>query len=65
MPASAVIGTSIAPAQVRFWDDILRGAVVQPSWRQELSRLSWSAMYRDGPALHAYLAAEWPSSSRF
>jgi hypothetical protein len=33
MPASAVIGTSIAPAQVRFWDDILRVAVAQPSWR--------------------------------
>jgi tripartite-type tricarboxylate transporter receptor subunit TctC len=32
--------------------------VAQPSWQQELSRLSWSALYRDGPALLAYLAAE-------
>jgi len=45
-------------AQVSFWDDVLRAAVAQPSWRQELSRLSWSAMYRDGPALQSYLAAE-------
>jgi putative tricarboxylic transport membrane protein len=48
----------ITPAQVRFWDDVLRAAVAQPSWRHELARLSWSAMYRDGPALNAYLAAE-------
>jgi putative tricarboxylic transport membrane protein len=45
-------------AQVGFWDDILRATVVRPSWRQELSRLSWSAMYRDGATLRAYLAAE-------
>jgi putative tricarboxylic transport membrane protein len=45
-------------AQINFWDGVLRAAVAQPSWRQELSRLSWSMMYRDGPALHAYLAAE-------
>jgi putative tricarboxylic transport membrane protein len=44
--------------QISFWDDVLRVAVAQPSWRQELSRLSWSAMYRDGPALQSYLAAE-------
>jgi putative tricarboxylic transport membrane protein len=45
-------------AQVGFWDDVLRAAVAQPTWQQELSRLSWSSMYRDGPVLHAYLAAE-------
>ena len=48
----------ITPAQIGFWNDVLRAAVAQPSWRQELSRLSWSAMYRDGPALHAYLETE-------
>jgi putative tricarboxylic transport membrane protein len=48
----------ITSAQVGFWDGALRAAVMQPSWRQELSRLSWSAMYRDGPALQSYLAAE-------
>ena len=45
-------------AQVRFWDDVLRAAVAHLSWQQELSRLSWSAMYRDGAALQSYLAAE-------
>jgi putative tricarboxylic transport membrane protein len=45
-------------AQVRFWADVLRVAVAQPTWHQALSRLSWSAMYRDGPSLQAYLEAE-------
>jgi putative tricarboxylic transport membrane protein len=45
-------------AQVRFWADVLRAAVAQPSWQQALSRLSWSAMYHDGPSLQAYLEAE-------
>jgi putative tricarboxylic transport membrane protein len=45
-------------AQISFWGDVLRAAVAQPSWRRELSRLSWSAMYRDGAALQSYLAAE-------
>jgi putative tricarboxylic transport membrane protein len=48
----------ITIAQVSFWNDVLRAAVAQPIWRQELSRLSWSAMYRDGPSLQSYLAAE-------
>jgi putative tricarboxylic transport membrane protein len=50
--------TGMTPAQVGFWSDVLRVAVARPSWRQELSRLSWSAMYRDGAALQAYLATE-------
>jgi putative tricarboxylic transport membrane protein len=45
-------------AQVRFWADVLRAAVAQPSWQQALSRLSWSAMYHDGPSLQAYLEVE-------
>jgi putative tricarboxylic transport membrane protein len=48
----------ITSAQVAFWDNVLRAAVAQPSWRLELSRLNWSAMYCDGLPLHAYLAAE-------
>lgn len=48
----------MTPAQVGFWGDVLRAAVTQPSWQQELSRLSWSAMYRDGAALRTHLAAE-------
>jgi tripartite-type tricarboxylate transporter receptor subunit TctC len=48
----------MTPAQVGFWSDVLRAAVAQPSWGQELSRLSWSAMYRDGVELQSYLATE-------
>jgi putative tricarboxylic transport membrane protein len=48
----------ITSAQVGFWDNVLRAAVAQPSWRLELSRLNWSAMYCDGLPLNAYLAAE-------
>jgi putative tricarboxylic transport membrane protein len=44
--------------QIAFWEDILRAASVQPSWREELARLSWSAMYQDRAALREFLARE-------
>ncbi len=48
----------LAPAQVAFWQGLLSRAVAQPVWRSELSRLSWSPMYQDGPALKVYLDRE-------
>jgi putative tricarboxylic transport membrane protein len=48
----------ISPAQVGFWEEVLRDAVAQPVWVEELARLSWSPMYNAGTALHDYLAAE-------
>ncbi len=48
----------LTPAQIIFWENVLHAAVDQPVWRDELARLSWSPMYTDGPALHAYLEAE-------
>jgi len=48
----------LAPAQVAFWQGLFSQAVVQPVWRSELSRLSWSPIYQDGPALKAYLDRE-------
>jgi putative tricarboxylic transport membrane protein len=48
----------LAPAQIAFWQRLLRQAVAQPVWRSELSRLSWSPMYQDGPALRAFLDRE-------
>ena len=48
----------LAPDQVTYWQRLLRAATEQPVWRDELERLSWSPMYRDGAALHAYLDDE-------
>jgi putative tricarboxylic transport membrane protein len=44
--------------QVRFWEGILRKTIVQPIWQEELKRLSWSPMYRDGAELLGYLESE-------
>ncbi len=44
--------------QVRFWEGILRKTIVQPIWQEELKRLSWSPMYRDGVELRGYLENE-------
>ncbi len=48
----------LAPAPVAYWQGLLRAATEQPAWREELARLSWSPMYRDGAALHTYLDNE-------
>jgi putative tricarboxylic transport membrane protein len=48
----------LALAQIAFWQRLLSQAVAQPVWRSELSRLSWSPMYQDGPALRAFLDRE-------
>lgn len=45
-------------AQVAFWEGVLRAAVAQPVWQDELSRLSWSPAYLDGPALQTHLERE-------
>lgn len=66
MGADCVIGawrgvtgpSGLAPAQITFWEDILRAAIARPIWRDELTRLSWSPMYDDGSSLRAYLEAE-------
>jgi putative tricarboxylic transport membrane protein len=48
----------LTPAQIAYWENVLRAATAQPIWGEELSRLSWSPMYQDGKALHAFLANE-------
>ena len=48
----------LAAEQVAYWQHLLRAATEQPVWRDELERLSWSPMYRDGAALRAYLDDE-------
>ena len=45
-------------AEVAFWQRVLKGAVEQPVWREELSRLSWSPLFQAGTGLQAYLAKE-------
>lgn len=44
--------------EIAFWQQLLKGAVEQPSWIEELSRLSWSPLFQVGAALHAYLEKE-------
>jgi len=55
--------TGMTAAQVAFWESVLRAAVAQPLWRDELSRLSWSPAYQDGAALTSYLALEREESA--
>ena len=50
--------TGLAPDKVAFWEGVLQAATQQPGWQAELSRLSWSATYRDGEVLRAFLAQE-------
>jgi putative tricarboxylic transport membrane protein len=45
-------------AALGYWQRILRAATEQPAWRDDLRRLSWSPMYRDGAELNAYLKNE-------
>jgi putative tricarboxylic transport membrane protein len=54
-----VTGPTGLPAdQVAYWQVLLRAAAEQSVWRDELERLSWSPMYRDGAVLRAYLDDE-------
>ncbi len=46
------------PAQIAYWESVLRAATQQPVWSQELARLSWSPLYQDGAKLRAYLEKE-------
>jgi putative tricarboxylic transport membrane protein len=48
----------ITPAQVAYWADVLKAVTQQPIWREELSRFSWSSMFKDGPVLREYLENE-------
>ena len=44
--------------EIAFWQHLLKGAVAQPCWAEDLARLSWSPMFQTGPALKAYLERE-------
>ena len=48
----------ITPAQVAYWADVLKAVTQQPIWREELSRFSWSSMFKDGSVLREYLENE-------
>ena len=48
----------ITPAQVAYWADVLKAVTQQPIWPEELSRFSWSSMFKDGPVLRQYLENE-------
>jgi putative tricarboxylic transport membrane protein len=44
--------------EISFWQQLLKGAVTQPTWIEELSRLSWSPLFQTGTGLQAYLENE-------
>ena len=48
----------IAPEQVAYWAAMFKALTQQPIWREELSRLCWSPMFKDGAALCEYLDNE-------
>ena len=48
----------ITPAQVEFWQGIVKAATQQPCWQEDLARLSWSPLVQTGDGLRSYLAAE-------
>ena len=50
--------SGLTPEHIAYWETVLRAATMQSVWHEELSRLNWSPMYRDGTALHAYLETE-------
>src|SRR5262249_54737792 len=49
---------ALGPAQIAFWENLLRAATQEPAWQVELARHAWSAMYQDGAALRDYLQNE-------
>ena len=44
--------------QAVWWRGILRNAVAQDVWVEELARMNWTAMYLDGEALQTHLSRE-------
>ncbi len=44
--------------EIAFWQTLLKDAVAQLCWAEELSRLSWSPLFQTGPELKAYLDEE-------
>ncbi len=48
----------IGAAAISFWQQLLKSAVAQPTWIEELSRLSWSPLFQVGTALQTYLEKE-------
>jgi putative tricarboxylic transport membrane protein len=54
-----VIGAAgITPAQIAFWDHVLRAATATPEWNAELADKYWANTYLGGAALDAFLQQE-------
>lgn len=54
-----VIGAAgITPAQIAFWDHVLRAATATPQWNAELADKYWANTYLGGAALDAFLQQE-------
>jgi putative tricarboxylic transport membrane protein len=50
--------SGLVPAQVAFWERLLRNVTSDTRWRAALARHCWSPMYLDGEEMQAYLARE-------
>jgi putative tricarboxylic transport membrane protein len=50
--------SGIGAEQIAYWQRLLAAATRDPRWAGELATYSWSPMFRDGQALHKYLAQE-------
>ena len=50
--------TGLGPAQVTFWERLLRNVTSDARWRAALARYCWSPMYLDGEEMHTYLTRE-------
>jgi putative tricarboxylic transport membrane protein len=48
----------LGPAQLAFWERLLRNVTSDARWRAALARYCWSPMYLDGEEMHTYLARE-------
>ena len=46
------------PAQVAWWDNVLKKAMATPEWATALKRNMWSADYRSSAQADAFLKAE-------
>ena len=50
--------SGLEPAQVAFWERLLRAATSDAQWQAALARHCWSPMHLDGEEMHTYLARE-------
>jgi putative tricarboxylic transport membrane protein len=51
----------LAPAQVAYWEGVLRKATQAPDWRSDLEKNYWSDEFMAGAQFRAYLDRDYAS----